>query len=68
MRSNTRPEAASRSGPAATDEPRQPDPGRPGYKHIRFEPRPGGTLTHAAAALETILAEYRPFIAYAANL
>ncbi len=31
------------------------DPAEPGYRHIRFKPRPGGTLTHAKASLETAL-------------
>jgi alpha-L-rhamnosidase len=30
-----------------------PDPEEPGYRHIIFRPRPGGTLTRASAALET---------------
>jgi alpha-L-rhamnosidase len=30
------------------------DPLEPGYRHIRFKPRPGGTLTHAKASLETL--------------
>lgn len=29
------------------------DPEKPGYKHIRFHPQPGGGLTHAKAALDT---------------
>jgi alpha-L-rhamnosidase len=29
------------------------DPEKPGYRHIFFRPRPGGTLTSAQAALET---------------
>ena len=27
--------------------------GEPGYRQIRFKPRPGGTITHASARLET---------------
>lgn len=30
------------------------DPGHPGYRHVIFRPRPGGTLTWAEATLETI--------------
>ena len=30
------------------------DPDRPGYKHVRIQPRPGGGLTSARAALETM--------------
>ena len=29
------------------------DPAEPGYKHIRFKPRPGGKITHARAELTT---------------
>ncbi|MEI7673916.1 MAG: family 78 glycoside hydrolase catalytic domain, partial [Deltaproteobacteria bacterium] len=29
------------------------EPAAPGYKRIRFKPRPGGTLTRASASLET---------------
>ena len=29
------------------------DPGQPGYRHIIFRPRPGGSLTWAEASLET---------------
>jgi len=29
------------------------DPAEPGYKKIVFKPRPGGTITHAAATLKT---------------
>jgi len=32
----------------------QIDEGKPGYKHIVIEPRPGGGLTHAKASLETM--------------
>lgn len=31
------------------------DPAEPGYRHIIFKPRPGGTLTHARAELATAL-------------
>jgi alpha-L-rhamnosidase len=31
-----------------------PDEDRPGYKHLRIEPLPGGGITHAAANLRTI--------------
>ena len=30
------------------------DPDRPGYKHVRIQPQPGGGLTSARAALETM--------------
>jgi alpha-L-rhamnosidase len=30
------------------------DPAEPGYKHIRIQPQPGGGLTHARAALNTM--------------
>ena len=30
-----------------------PDPGGPGYKRILIHPRPGGTLTHARASLDS---------------
>ena len=30
-----------------------PDPEEPGYRHIIFRPRPGGTLTRASASLDT---------------
>lgn len=29
------------------------EPGAPGYKRIRFKPRPGGSLSHASASLQT---------------
>jgi alpha-L-rhamnosidase len=29
------------------------EPAEPGYRRIRFKPRPGGSLTHASASLET---------------
>jgi len=29
------------------------DPIEPGYKKILFKPRPGGTISHAAASLKT---------------
>ena len=29
------------------------DPKQPGYRHILFQPRPGGTITSAQASLET---------------
>ena len=29
------------------------DPAEPGYRHIRFKPRPGGSITNARASLET---------------
>jgi alpha-L-rhamnosidase len=29
------------------------DPSRPGYQHVRIQPRPGGTLTHAGATLDS---------------
>ena len=29
------------------------DPAEPGYRHIRFKPRPGGSITHAQASLQT---------------
>jgi alpha-L-rhamnosidase len=29
------------------------DPAEPGYKHVRFKPRPGGSLTYARAKLNT---------------
>ena len=29
------------------------DIGEPGYRKIRFKPRPGGSITHASARLET---------------
>lgn len=29
------------------------DPAEPGYRHIRFKPRPGGSITHARASLQT---------------
>jgi len=31
----------------------RPDPDDPGYHHVLVEPRPGGGLTHASAALDT---------------
>jgi alpha-L-rhamnosidase len=31
------------------------DPAEPGYQHVRFRPRPGGTITWAEAKLETKL-------------
>lgn len=31
-----------------------PDESAPGYRHIRFEPRPGGGLTRASASLMTV--------------
>lgn len=31
-----------------------PDPERPGFEHVQIQPRPGGGLTFAAAALETV--------------
>jgi alpha-L-rhamnosidase len=31
----------------------EPDPARPGYKHILLRPQPGGGLTHATGKLET---------------
>jgi alpha-L-rhamnosidase len=30
------------------------DPAQPGYRHIRFHPRPGGGLTHATARYQSI--------------
>ena len=30
------------------------DPGRPGYRHVRIQPHPGGGLTAARAALDTM--------------
>ena len=30
------------------------DPNEPGYKHIIFRPRPGGTITWAEATLRTV--------------
>ena len=33
------------------------DPREPGYQHIIFKPRPGGTLTWAEARLKTSLGE-----------
>lgn len=33
------------------------DPKQPGYRHIRFRPRPGGTLTWAEASLKTEFGE-----------
>lgn len=30
------------------------DPEEPGYKHVRIQPQPGGGLTHARAALNTM--------------
>ena len=30
------------------------DEAQPGYKHIVFAPRPGGGLTHASAAVESV--------------
>jgi alpha-L-rhamnosidase len=30
------------------------DPAQPGYRHILFRPRPGGTLTWAEASLDTV--------------
>jgi alpha-L-rhamnosidase len=32
----------------------RPDPEEPGYKHLRIQPHPGGGLTYARAALETM--------------
>lgn len=34
-----------------------PDPAEPGYRHIVFQPKPGGTLTWAEATLETIFGQ-----------
>lgn len=31
----------------------RPDPNQPGYKHIRIEPRPGGTFTNVSASLDS---------------
>ena len=31
----------------------QPDPERPGYRHLRIAPQPGGGLTRARARLRT---------------
>jgi alpha-L-rhamnosidase len=35
------------------------DPAKPGYRHVVFRPRPGGTLTWAEASLETPQGETR---------
>lgn len=36
-----------------------PDPDRPGYKHVLMHPHPGGGLTHAAAELQSMYGSIR---------